>query len=332
MLLFYKSKLKKYGMKRSFKKAKRTMNYMESYGKWYFLTKFCQKKTLVVPTIHSWQWRSLYMNKKHTKNKELLKKTLLLHLFWIIDIWKVKHPLNLKGVIAYPTTFLVSIPNSDPLELYGTIHRWKYRYDFKKNNLIPYNLNSRWDIYKSGQWLTRTYFTFMDWRKKKQEYYKSIYNAPLYDFFNFWFLKNRYNHLVQGRLYCKTYKNPFRYSKVLWLRLLQYPMVYDYRWFSLLTYLARYKLNELLPWELVYQSRDMWTFDPTAKTLQRLLYALTKNRILITEHILVKQWRNLLISKDRLSSLVQVKIRTSPLFERHRQGFKTSYSRTYIKV
>lgn len=330
MLVFYT--YRNYAMKNSFKKAKRMMNYMESYGKWYFLTKFCQRKTLLVPIIHSWYWRSLYMHRKHIKNKEMVTKALLLHLFWIVDIWKLKHPLCLKGIMDYPTIFSVNIPNTNPFELYGTIHRWKYRYGFKKHRLIPYIITSKWGAYNSEQWVTRTYFTFMNWRKKKAKYYQQVRNTQLYNFLNFWFLTNRYYHLVQGRLFCKTYTNPVRYSKVLWLRLLQYPMIYDSRWFSLLTHLSRYKLKNLLPWDLMYQSKDTWTFDPTAKILQRLLHALVKHRIAITEYILMKQWCNLLRNDDSLSKLLQVKIRTSVLFTNYRKVRQISQFRTYIKV
>lgn len=330
MVLFYTCN--KYAKKTSVKRAKRTMNYMESYGAWYFVMKFCQRKTLLVPTIHSWHWRSLYMHRSHIKNKEIVTKALLVHLFWIVDIWKLKHPFNLKGIMEYPTMFSVNIPNTNPLELYGTIHRWKYRYGFKKHSLIPYVITARWADYKSEQWVTRPYFTFMNWRKKKAKYYKKMRKTPLYKFLNFWFLKNRYYHLVQGRLYCKTYHNPVRYSKVLWLRLLQYPMVYDYRWFSLLTHLSRYPLKKSLPWELVYQSKDTWTFDPTAKNLERLLTALVKHRIAITEYVLIKQWRNLLRNDDSLSKLLQVKIRTSVLFTDYRKVRQLSNFRTYIKI
>jgi len=81
MLFFYK--YRKAGVKRSFKKAKRTLQYMGSYGKWYYSLKFCSKNTLTVPYIHSWHWRSLYLHKVHINNKDCVSKALLLHLFWI---------------------------------------------------------------------------------------------------------------------------------------------------------------------------------------------------------------------------------------------------------
>ena len=305
---------------------------MGSFGKWYFVVKFNQKKNLLVPRIHSWHWRTLYMERKHIKNKEIVNKALLMHLFWVMDICKLKHPLRIKGFMGHPTMFLLNIPHTSPLELYGTIHRWKYRYGLKKHQLYPYLITSRWAAYKSDQWVTRTYFTFMNWRKKRGKYYQQARNTKLYHFLNFWFLTNRYYHLVQVRLYCKTYMNPFRYSKVLWLRLLQYPIVYDYRWFFLLTHLTRYRLKNPVPWELLYQSKDTWTFDPTAKILEFLLKALVKHRLSITEYVLIKQWRNLLGNKDSLSKLLQIKIRTSKVFTNYRNVRQISKFRHYITV
>jgi hypothetical protein len=323
MLVFYK--YRKYAAKRSFRKAKRTLQYMGSYGKWYYSLKFNLKNTLTVPYVHSWHWRSLYVHKKHINNKEYVTKALLLHLFWVVDIWKLKHPLSLKAVMAFPTMFYANIPYTNPLELYGTIHRWKYRYGFKKHKLFPYIMTPVWADYKSEQWVTRSYFTFMNWRKKSARYYKKSKNSKLYHCLFFWFLTNRYFHTIQGRLYCKTFTNPFRYSKVLWLRLLQYPIIYDYRWFSLLTHLARYRLKALLPWDLMYTSRDTWTFDPTARKLELLFHSLVKRRVTITEYILIKHWKNLLRKKDALSKLVQVKIRTSPLFIIYRKNRQNKY-------
>lgn len=318
MLVFYK--YRKYAAKRSFKKAKRTLQYMGSYGKWYYTLKFGLKNTLTVPYIHSWHWRSLYLHKKHINTQKVVQKALLLHLFWVVDVWKLKHPLALTPVLTFPTMFYANIPYTNPLELYGTIHRWKYRYGLRKHRLFPYVITSAWADYKSEQWTSRSYLTFLNWRKQSARYYRKSKNSRLYQCLYFWFLTNRYFHLIQGRLYCKTFTNPFRYSKVLWLRLLQYPIVYDYRWFKILRHLTRYKLKEALPWELLYKSRDVWTFDPTARILERLFKALVKHRVTITEHILIKHWKNLLRHEDPLSKLVQIKIRDSRIFTIYRKN------------
>lgn len=317
MLLFYK--YKKLGVKRSFKKAKRTLNYMETYAKWYYTMKFLNKQAKNIPYINGWGWRSLYLHKNHIKNKEIVGKALLLHLFWVMDIWRLKHPLSLKATVSFPVMIAANISAKNPLALYGTIHRWKYKYGLKKHKLFPYIITPVWDQYKSEQWVSRSYFTFINWRKGDGLYYEKSKKSNLYQLLNFWFLTNRYFHNIQGRLYCKTFNKPYRYTKVLWLRLFQYPSVYDYRWFPFVKHLARYKLKAELPWELVYQSKDTWTFDPTARILERLFHALIKYRITITEYTLIKQWKNLLTKKDPLSKLLQVKIRTSPLFLKYRR-------------
>jgi hypothetical protein len=321
MLIFYK--YRKHAMKCSFKKAQRYVQYLESYGKWYFVLKFCQRNTLLVPHVHSWHWRSLYVHKRHINDTTKVKKVVLLHLFWILDIWKLKHPLSVKGLTTYPVAFYANISYKNPLELYGTIHRWKYKFGLKKTRLFPYILTKVWKDYISEQWTTRSYLQFITWRKKNPYYYyKRFKEGPFYDCLNFWFLTNRYFHNVQGRLYCKTSRNPHRYTKTLWLRLLQYPSVYDHRWFSLLKHLTRYKLREQLPWDLVYTSRDTWTFDPTARILERLLTCLIKQRLTITEYTLINEWKKLLKHKDkknRLAQLLQVKLRTSSILMTYRK-------------
>lgn len=320
MLLFYK--YQKAGIKKAYRKAQRTINYMETYAKWYYTVKFLQKQPHNIPYIHGWGWRSLYLERTHIKNKEIVVKAVLLHLFWVMDIWRLKHPMYLKAVIGFPIMISTNISYKTPLVLYSTIHRWKFKYGLKKHKFLPYIISPVWDNYMSEQWMSRSYFTFMRWRKKKERYFKKFRKTGLYQALNFWFLTNRYFHNIQGRLYCKTFNEPFRYTKVLWLRLFQYPSVYDYRWFPFVKHLACYKLNETLPWDLVYTSKRTWTFDPTARILERLFHYLIKYKTTITEYSLIKQWRNLLTKKDRLSRLVQVKIRNTPLFLKYRRQHK----------
>jgi hypothetical protein len=313
MVLFYN--YKKNAVKRSFKKAKRYMQYLESYGKWYFIVKFCQKNTLAVPSVNSWDWRSFYLQRTELRDRELGTRVMLLHLFWVFDVWQVKQPSNLSFITEYPPVVYNHISHQNPLELYSTLHRWKYKFALKKSRLYPYILSKVWKEYLSEQWTTRSYIHYMTWRKKTAFYNQCITNSQFYKCLNFWFLGHRYFHTIENRLYCKTYSNP-QYSRALWLRLVQYPSIYDKRWFSFLVYLSSYKLRADLPWDLIYKSRDMWTFDPTARLLQRLLNFLVKKRITITEYRLIMVWKNLLTRKDPLSRLVQIRLRTSSIVRR----------------
>lgn len=321
MLFFYRYKKK--STKRYYKKAKRSMQYMESYGKWYFLLKFCRRNTALVPTITSWSWRSFYLHKRHFNTRELIKKSLLLHLFWVFDVWKVNPALALQGVATnYPISFSTTINNNDnALELYSLIHKWKFKYGLNKERLFPYYITKVWSKYKSENWMARPYLHFVDWRRQNTKLF--LRNRPWLAYLNKWFLDNRYFHSIQARLRCHIPFNfPTKYTRTLWLRLLQYPALYDYNWLFLLVELSRYGLKKPLPWQLVYLSKDTWTFDRRAKALEKLLFALTRQRISITEYILLKHWRNLLRNTDKLSRMVQIHIRESSLFIKYKRRKK----------
>ena len=68
---------RKLPIKRSYKKALRAKNYMNSWAKWYFFIKYFRRTTVLFPTITSWKWRSLYVNSKHYKKTVLYKIQIL---------------------------------------------------------------------------------------------------------------------------------------------------------------------------------------------------------------------------------------------------------------
>lgn len=311
MLFFYRYKKAYY--KRMYKKAVRSIKYMENLGKWYFMLKYCRRNTALMPTIASWSWRSFYLNKRHVKNKELVKKSVLSHLFFVVDIWKLKQPIYLNAKATFPVEFSSIITKKDPLELYSMIHKWKYKYGLKSNRLYPYIITRRWAKYNSEDWMKRSYTQFNLWRTKHKKFF--IKKQPLLNYLNKWFIEYKHYHSIQARLRCQVpVQFPNKYTRTLWLRLLQYPALYNYKWLYLLSELSKYGLKKSLPWNLVYEHRDTWTFDRKAKALEKLLTALTTHRMNITEYILIKHWRNLLKNSDPLSLKLQILIRKYALF------------------
>lgn len=316
MLFFYRYKKAYY--KRMYKKAVRSIKYMEKLGKWYLMLKYCKRNTSLMPTIASWSWRSFYLNKHHVKSKELVKKAVLFHLFFVVDIWKLKQPMNLHPKATFPVQFSSIITKKDPLELYSMIHKWKYKYGFKSNKLYPYIITRRWAKYNSEDWMKRTYTQFNLWRNRYKKGFMK--KQPLLTYLNKWFIEYKHYHSIQGRLRCHVpMMYPNKYTRTLWLRLLQYPVVYNYKWLYLLSELSKYGFKKALPWFLMYQNKDTWTFDRKAKALEKLYFALTEKRFTITEYILIKHWRSLLKNDDDFSTKLQISLRKYALVVKYQR-------------
>jgi len=308
---------RKLPIKRSYKKALRSKNYMNSWAKWYFFIKYFRRTTVLFPTITSWKWRSLYVNSKHYKKKEMIKKSLMLHLFWVLDLWKLRHPLNLiANSRNFPVTF--NYETTESLEVYRLLHNWTYKYGLNKDKAFPYIITNAWSKYRPEQWMSRSYSYFIYWRHKYKKNF--IKQSPLLTYLNRWFIDNRYYHRIQANFICKVPSNfPIKYTKTLWLRLFQYPCVYNYNWFSVLQQLSTYGLKNSLPWNILYQSKAVWTFDKKAVALENILTLMITQRLYITDYILFKYWRNLLREQDPLSKLLQIYIRSSPIFNMYRK-------------
>ena len=308
---------RKLPMKRAYKKALRTKNYMNSWAKWYFFIKYFRRNTSLYPAITSWKWRSLYVNRVHYKKKEMIKKTLMLHLFWVLDVWKLNHPLQLDGRSRkFPITF--NYQTTDNLEVYRLIQRWVYKYGLNKDKAFPYIITNNWNKYKPEQWMSRTYQYFIYWRHKNKKDF--IKKSPLLVYLNRWYIDNRYYHRIQANFVCKVPSVfPQKYTKALWLRLFQYPVLYNYNWFSALEELSNYGLKNPLPWHVLYQAKAVWTFDKKALALENILTLLINQRLYITDYVLFKHWRNLLKQQDPLSKLLQIYIRSSPIFNMYRK-------------
>jgi len=314
MLFFYRynrlvSKHKQYVQ------STRVALFSLTWSKWFLVTKFNLEQTSFTIQITGWLYRSLYTNRYHFNNLKTFKKAICLHLFWIGNVWQLAQPLTLKGVSKkFPimiTAFLLKDTHS--LEIYSHLLKWTVTYGLNKDQVFHHKVTTNWLKYKPYLWMKHSYRYYVDWRLKTQRVLRT--KKPVLWFLNHWYLQNYTYHKIQGRFFCLTpITLPLHYTKTIWLRLIQYPCLYNYRWFKLLKFLSLYKNQEVLPWPLLYQAKRVWMFDYRARSLALLLKTLVTARTHITEYILIKRWQDLLKDADTFSTYFQIKIRNLALF------------------
>lgn len=313
-MLYFFYKYRKPVIQRSYNNALRVNMYMAYWAKWYFIVKHLKRNTgSVMPSVTMWKWRSLYLKRRHHKRLTLLKKYLLMHLFFVLDLWKLKHPVELMANSRqYPVTFNYNI--NDPLETQSLLYNWVHKYGLNQDKLYPQAaVTPAWLDYKPQQWMSRDLIYFNYWRKPKRKTF--IVKNKMLSYLNRWFLDYRYCHSIQASFICKipdTY--PTNFVKTLYLRLMQYPILYDYYWYPILYELRHYSLEQSLPWSLLYKSKQVWSFHNRALGLENMLLSMVEYRVLITEYVIFKHWCNLLSENDPLSTTFQIYIRTSPIF------------------
>jgi hypothetical protein len=301
---------------KSYQKAVRLQIYMAGWSKWYFLLKFNRRNTYVLPKLQAWSYRSLYTNKQHYNNKTSSKKVILMHLFWVLDVWKLAQPLTLKGISTnFPISFECHFFNN--LVVYSSLQNW-LGLALNKDKLSSFLVTKKWLNYKPDLWMSRYYQYFVGWRLKDKKQRQFLRNNPTLWFINKWYIENSYYHKIQARFLCQVPTAfPINFTKTLWLRLMRYPTIYNYKWFPMLKQLSLYPYKMPLPWSLLYTSKQTWMFDYKARGLSLILKALVLQRTQITEYVLVKRWRDLLIAQDSLSRSFQIFIRTSIFFRQY---------------
>jgi len=295
-----------------FQKSARLTTFLQSWAKWYLLVKF-NRRLQQTPQLVSWSRRSLYTSHLHYNNKKDVKKSVMLHLFWVLDLWQLNQPANLKGVSnTYP--FRVETTNINSLEVHGLFQNW-LGYSTNKDHLFAYKVNPRWLQYKPTLWMTRTYNDFVHWCTKTKKQREFRLTDPTLWFIYRWYLRNQQYHKLQYRFRCQVpVELPNHYTRSLWLRLMQYPCVYNLQWFTVLRDLSLYAHRAVLPWPLLYTNKRAWTFDYKARGLARLVKGLVSQRVQITEYILLKRWKDLLLQEDIFSRSFQIFIRNSIFF------------------
>lgn len=321
MYLFYGYSLD--NVKKMYTKAMLLNNYMELEAKWYFFAKFNWRHTALTPKLVSWFMRSLYTKLRHFKQKHRIKKTIFMHLFWMLDIWKLAQPFNLKGV---STTFPIRFEQqtSSFLEVYSYLQNWVTTCGLNKDKVFPYAVSKNWLQYKPTLWMTRSYSYFVQWCLKNKQAGIFRRENKTFWYINRWYIENGYYHKMQARVLCHIpQKLPVNFTKVLWLRLLQYPCLYSYQWFTMLKQLSLYSNKTSLPWDLLYTSKQMWMFNPEARGLSLIFKALVTHQSQIVEYILIKRWQDLLTGSDNFSRAFQIANRE--IFFKSRADLLDSY-------
>lgn len=300
-------------MLKTFQKSARLSFYLQSWAKWYLFVKFNCRQTNQVPQLVSWSRRSLYTHRLHFNHKKDIKKAVLMHLFWVLDLWQLNQPCLLKGISSnYPIRF--ETMNTGSLEVHGLYHNW-LSYLSNKEEVFSYKVTRRWLTTEPTLWLTRTYNDFVTWCPKTTTARVLRRGESKLWFITRWFLTNYTHHKLQFRFRCQIPTQfPLYYTRILWLRLMQYPCVYNMYWFPMLRDLSQYAHRTQLPWSLLYTSKQAWTFDHQARGLSRLVKGLVSQRMQITEYILFKRWKDLLSQDDVFSRSFQIFIRNSIFF------------------
>jgi hypothetical protein len=301
---------------KAYLKAFRVVSFTLQWSKWYFLVKYNTNTKAVLPRLTAWYYRSLYTQRKHYVHKAKCKKMLFLHLFWTFDIWQLAQPMYLTGISnKYPLTMNYTC-FSDWLEIYSHLSKWQTHYSLNREKMHFNKVVPQWLHYKPQNWMSRPYTYFVTWRIKSTLHRALRRKKANLWFLSTWFLENSGYHKIQARFLCQgSVQFPTRYTKILWLRLLHYPCLYNYRWLKVLTYLSQSTNKDPLPWHLLYESKQVWMFDNRARCLAFLLKALVLFRVQITEYILVKRWQDLLLGDDALSQAFQIKIRALSYFQ-----------------
>lgn len=304
-------------IKKNYRQAWRLQQYTSNWARWYVLSKFNAFSTRQVPQLRAWLLRSLYTFRLHFKQQRLTYKAILLHLFWILDLWQLKYPLVLQGFSKqYPIRCETIITNS--LQVNAAFTKWLSLYSLNKDKVLPYKISTNWLNYRPQIWIVRSYHYYNYWYLLGKQHLDFRQRSKYLWFLNRWYLENGNHHRVQHQVVCYLPVNlPLHYTKILWLRLLRYPCLYNYQWFVVLKQLAVYAWSKPLPWSLIYGSGEVRTLNLRTKGLLTILKALISQRMQITEHIFIKRWKDLLVGTDKVSSIFQIFIRQSIFFRQY---------------
>ena len=136
-MLFYFYRYNQKNIVKNYYKALRLQYFVTLWSRWFFFLKFSRRLNNSVPELQKWSYRSLYIHKRHFRQKTNSRKMVLLHLFWILDVLKLVHPFNLKGLATtYPIRFFVDL--TDNLEVYVAFQKWIYLWGLNKDKILMY--------------------------------------------------------------------------------------------------------------------------------------------------------------------------------------------------
>ena len=263
------------------------------------LWKLNLEKSSNVPCYKAWHWRSFYSRKKKF---EFQQKCFLVNLYLALFFWKPTSIMVLRGFIYESAMGWGGF--------YGNIQKYYELDKIIQNNFIEKQQVSLTSI--DSTWLNL----------KPRGWVRLNNNLILSDQFiinnnleNYMLLDNQH-HGFQFKLVCHLpkiinerckIKVSSWYLKVLLLRGIRYPALFDYSYLPLLTDLAFFSERQRLPWESTLQPDGVWQIDPNALKMISISKGLTKafKDGKITEYQIKKRWYDLLNYSDRIGELTQ---------------------------
>jgi len=200
MSTFYKYNRK--AIYRSLRKGFILQDFMSLWSQSYFFLKFNANSKKLVPQLTASSYRSLYTNKLHFTNKALIKKLVMIHLFWILDIWKLAQPLKIKPVSSsFPMTFTGEVTGK--LAVYESVQRF-ISLTLNNSKVNAFVVSPAWLQYKPDQWMTTNYDNLVRWSATDKRNKKWLKSTRYLWFLNKWYLYNRDYHKVQTRFFLSS--------------------------------------------------------------------------------------------------------------------------------
>ena len=264
---------------KNYKQAWRLQTYTQIWLRCYFLVKYNALRPCLGPLLTAWTLRSFYTQRLHCKARITAYKALYIHLWFILDVWRLGDHQHLSGYCqTYPIHFQVRLENT--LQIYGKLTTLISRDLLNRNKIVSYKVTPSWVNYKPQASARAVYHYYNVWYSKCRRALKLRQKQPFLWWLNRWYLQNSPYHLVQSHIGCHLPTQlPPHWTHVSWLRLLRYPALYNYRWFSSLVFLSGYGWRESLPWEVLYQSTEQKRlFDPLLRGTVRLIRSLISLR------------------------------------------------------
>lgn len=277
----------------------RKKHFVEQHYKSFMLWKLNLEKSSNVPSYKTWHWRSFYSRKKKF---EFQQKCFLVNLYLSLHFWKPTNDMFLRGFIHESVKGWGGSYNS--IQKYYELEKMIQHNFIEKQQVSLTNIDSNWLTLKPRGWVRLNNNVVLS--------DKFIIDMNLE---NYMLIDNN-QHGFQFKLFCnlpKIIHNRCKikvsswYLKVLLLRGVKYPVLFDYSSLPLLTNLSYFSERQYLPWNSTLQPDGVWQIDPIALKMIDISKGLTDafKKGKITEYSIKQRWYDLLNNKDRIGELTQ---------------------------
>lgn len=313
-------------LRKQYQNALRQSHFVEQQYVVFLLWKLNVKKVALIPTYKVWGWRSFYSRKKKSESK---KKGFLFNLYLALNIWKPEKVSIIHGHFIDAAKGW-ELCYSDSLQKHAAMYNFIYSCLMEQNNLSLTKVTKEWLNFKPQGWVTiQNLLTLIDheYDEHQLEGYMAIdskyhgfqYKVGCSSLINYNIQGDTFNmqkNLIESKLSSK-------YLKVLVLRGYKYPVLYQYKYTTLITNLSMFGSRQTLPWELVLLPDGVWQLNPLAVKLVEAADYLTNilKKGIITEYLVKRTIIGLLSGSTKLSDIFRdtvVKIARYKYFIRKR--------------